>query len=59
MIQTDEEQIRRPGCRLFRSDDHAWYIRTREGTKGPFVNQKSAEQYLHTFVRKEKSFVMR
>ncbi|MCW9025401.1 MAG: DUF6316 family protein [Gammaproteobacteria bacterium] len=52
MTQTNEVNIRKQSGRLFQSDDQSWYLRTREGTKGPFADQPAAEQYLYNYVLK-------
>ena len=46
MTRENSFKIREHDQRLICISNQGWYLRTREGLKGPFTNQQSAQQFL-------------
>lgn len=45
---------RRNEQRFIHISRQGWYLRTREGLKGPFENRNNAQSYLDSFVEKNR-----
>ncbi|MDH5570259.1 MAG: hypothetical protein OEY89_00755 [Gammaproteobacteria bacterium] len=52
---THNHKIHQQDQRLICISNQGWYLRTREGLKGPFCNQQSAQAFLKNITRTNNS----
>lgn len=50
-LRRSTDRSRNNDSRYFRVDDEGWYLRTREGTQGPFETRSEAETFLSDLIR--------
>ncbi len=53
-MQMTKLNTRRNEQRFIHISRQGWYLRTREGLKGPFENRNNAQSYLDSFVEKNR-----
>lgn len=50
-LRRSSDRSRNNDSRYFHVDDEGWYLRTREGTQGPFKTRQLAEEFLSELIR--------
>lgn len=50
-LRRTSDRSRNNESRYFQVAGEGWYLRTREGTQGPFANREQAESFLNELIR--------
>jgi len=50
-LRRSSDRSRNNESRYFQVANEGWYLRTREGTQGPFETRQQAEQFLGELIR--------